>query len=189
MSDLRTARISVATTFAVHGFVSGSWAPRLPALKSDLGLDNGDLGIGLSGFAVGSRLVGDALSARVDRHCSCVAAARSPQEGWCSHCSLPIRSRPSPGICSSEPVSAQSSPSRSAPRENLDRGRSGSQLGVIVTIGYAGSIVAPIVVGWTADAVSLRVALVLPLALALVVAGLGYSVATAARRSEAVTES
>lgn len=71
---------------------------------------------------------------------------------------------------------------------NLDRRRSGSQLGLVVTIGYVGSIVAPIVIGWTADAVGLRVALIFPLALALVAAGLSSSVATAAGRSETVTD-
>src|SRR5918992_878278 len=65
---------------------------------------------------------------------------------------------------------------------NLARRRSGSQLGLVVTIGYVGSIVAPIVVGWTADAVSLRVALLLPLVLALVATGLSFSVGRAAGR-------
>ena len=51
--QLRPARIAVVSTFAIHGFVSGSWAPRIPALKGDLGLDNGDLGIAFAGLAVG----------------------------------------------------------------------------------------------------------------------------------------
>jgi MFS family permease len=53
LPQLRPARVAVAWTFAIHGFVSGSWAPRIPALKSDLGLDNGDLGIAFAGLAVG----------------------------------------------------------------------------------------------------------------------------------------
>lgn len=53
MHGLRRARLSVAATFGIHGFVSGSWATRIPALKSDLGLDEGDLGIALTGLAVG----------------------------------------------------------------------------------------------------------------------------------------
>jgi MFS family permease len=51
--ELRRARISVAATFGIHGFVSGSWATRIPALKGELGLDEGDLGIALTGLAVG----------------------------------------------------------------------------------------------------------------------------------------
>ena len=50
---LRRARFSVAATFGIHGFVSGSWATRIPALKDDLALDDGDLGIALTGLAVG----------------------------------------------------------------------------------------------------------------------------------------
>jgi MFS family permease len=82
--QLRTARIAVASTFAIHGFVSGSWAPRIPALKGDLGLDDGDLGIALSGLAVGlflgTRLagrpidrIGTRLPGRVGLPLMCVA--------------------------------------------------------------------------------------------------------------------
>src|SRR5205085_5633671 len=43
-------------------FVSGTWAPRLPAIKAALGLTNGELGLALAGLAVGlfagTRLVG-----------------------------------------------------------------------------------------------------------------------------------
>jgi MFS family permease len=62
MPTLRSARLSVTATFAVHAFVSGTWAPRIPTLKSNLGLDAGDLGIALTAFAVGllvgTRIVG-----------------------------------------------------------------------------------------------------------------------------------
>jgi MFS family permease len=62
---LRSARISIAATFVVHAFVSGSWAPRIPALKADLNLDGGELGIALTGLAVGlilgTRIVGRAV--------------------------------------------------------------------------------------------------------------------------------
>jgi MFS family permease len=62
MLALRRARLSVTATFAVHAFVSGTWAPRIPTIKSNLGLDAGDLGIALTAFAVGllvgTRIVG-----------------------------------------------------------------------------------------------------------------------------------
>lgn len=47
------ARLSIGSTFLVHAFLSGSWAPRMPAIKQDLGLDESDLGIALLGFAIG----------------------------------------------------------------------------------------------------------------------------------------
>jgi MFS family permease len=66
-AQLRPARIAVVSTFAIHGFVSGSWAPRIPALKGDLGLDNADLGIAFAGLAVGLFL-GTRLAGRpIDR--------------------------------------------------------------------------------------------------------------------------
>jgi MFS family permease len=64
---LRGARISVASTFVVHAFVSGSWAPRIPAIKSELDLDNGELGLALTGFA-GGLFLGTRVAGRlVDR--------------------------------------------------------------------------------------------------------------------------
>src|SRR5712691_6091944 len=50
---LRSARISISSTFLIHAFVSGSWAPRIPAIKANLHLDAGELGIALMGLAVG----------------------------------------------------------------------------------------------------------------------------------------
>jgi MFS family permease len=62
MVDLRRARVSVGATFFIHGFVSGSWATRIPAIKAELRLDDGDLGIALTGLAaglfIGTRIAG-----------------------------------------------------------------------------------------------------------------------------------
>jgi MFS family permease len=62
---LSSARVSVASTFAIHAFVSGSWAPRIPEIKSDLRLDEGELGVALMGLAlglfVGTRVAGRPL--------------------------------------------------------------------------------------------------------------------------------
>ena len=59
---LRRARRSVAATFLVHAAVSGTLAPRIPAIKANLGLSDGRLGIALTGFAVGL-FVGTRLAA------------------------------------------------------------------------------------------------------------------------------
>jgi MFS family permease len=45
--------MSVASVFLVHSAVSGTLAPRIPAIKSHLDLDDGRLGVALTGFAVG----------------------------------------------------------------------------------------------------------------------------------------
>ena len=42
---LRRAHIAVAFAFVAFGTVDGTWAARLPALKSRLGLDSGELGL------------------------------------------------------------------------------------------------------------------------------------------------
>jgi MFS family permease len=63
---------------------------------------------------------------------------------------------------------------------NVDDSRTGAILGSVVMLGYVGSVVAPMIIGFTADAVSLRVALVFPFLLALGIAALAFSVSTAA---------
>src|SRR4029079_47320 len=50
MSRPRTA---VAAAFLIHATVSGTWAPRLPAIKESLGLSDGELGTALVGLAIG----------------------------------------------------------------------------------------------------------------------------------------
>src|SRR5918992_1239228 len=42
-----------AAAFLIHSTVSGTWAPRLPAIKDSLGLSDGELGTALVGLAVG----------------------------------------------------------------------------------------------------------------------------------------
>src|SRR5918912_346703 len=60
-------RVGVSTAFLVHATVSGTWAPRLPAIKDALHLSAGTLGTALVGLAVGL-VVGTRLAgARVDR--------------------------------------------------------------------------------------------------------------------------
>ena len=52
-------RAAVAAAFLIHSTVSGTWAPRLPAIKESLGLSDGELGTALVGLASG--FSGDSL--------------------------------------------------------------------------------------------------------------------------------
>jgi MFS family permease len=46
-------RAAVSAAFLIHSAVSGTWAPRLPAIKDSLGLSDGELGTALVGLAIG----------------------------------------------------------------------------------------------------------------------------------------
>ena len=46
-------RAAVSAAFLIHSAVSGTWAPRLPAIKESLGLSDGELGTALVGLAIG----------------------------------------------------------------------------------------------------------------------------------------
>jgi MFS family permease len=60
-------RQSVAAVFFVHAAISGTLAPRIPAIKANLGLGNGELGAALTAFAV-ALFAGTRVAARlVDR--------------------------------------------------------------------------------------------------------------------------
>jgi fucose permease len=49
----RRARVGIGWAFAIHAAVMGSLGPRLPSIKDQTGVDDGDLGLALAGFAVG----------------------------------------------------------------------------------------------------------------------------------------
>jgi MFS family permease len=66
-SVLSSPRAAVAAAFLIHSTVSGTWAPRLPAIKESLGLSDGELGTALVGLAIGL-VVGTRLAgAPIDR--------------------------------------------------------------------------------------------------------------------------
>jgi MFS family permease len=62
---MRRARASVAGAFALHAAVAGTLGPRLPAVKEQTGITDGELGVALAVFAVGlfvgTRVVGPLL--------------------------------------------------------------------------------------------------------------------------------
>jgi MFS family permease len=63
-----TPRTGVSVAFLVHATVSGTWAPRLPAIKQSLELSDGELATALVGLALGL-LAGTRLAgAPVDRY-------------------------------------------------------------------------------------------------------------------------
>jgi MFS family permease len=47
-------RSAIIAAFAVGGLALSTWGPRLPALRADLGLDTGGIGVLLAGITVGS---------------------------------------------------------------------------------------------------------------------------------------
>jgi MFS family permease len=50
----RQARGAVAAVFFINGFVFGSWASRIPAVRDHVGLSDGELGLALACGAIGS---------------------------------------------------------------------------------------------------------------------------------------
>jgi MFS family permease len=64
---LSSPRAAVSAAFLIHSTVSGTWAPRLPAIKESLGLSDGELGTALVGLAVGLVVGTRVAGAPVDR--------------------------------------------------------------------------------------------------------------------------
>jgi MFS family permease len=50
---MRRPYAAVASAFLIHSTASGTWAPRLPAIKDSLALSDGELGTALVGLAIG----------------------------------------------------------------------------------------------------------------------------------------
>jgi MFS family permease len=63
----RSPRAAVAAAFLIHATVSGTWAPRLPAIKDSLELSDGELGTALVGLAIGLLVGTRVAGAPVDR--------------------------------------------------------------------------------------------------------------------------
>lgn len=84
----RRARAAVALTFAANGLLIGSWAPRIPEVKDDLGLSPGALGIALLGPALGTVLVARIVGHRTAVHGS-AAVTRALTVLYCLAAGLP----------------------------------------------------------------------------------------------------
>jgi MFS family permease len=64
---MRSPRKAVSAAFLIHATVSGTWAPRLPAIKESLGLSDGELGTALVGLAIGLVVGTRVAGAPIDR--------------------------------------------------------------------------------------------------------------------------
>ena len=64
---LSSPRAAVSAAFLIHSTVSGTWAPRLPAIKESLELSDGELGTALVGLAIGLVVGTRVAGAPIDR--------------------------------------------------------------------------------------------------------------------------
>jgi MFS family permease len=79
---------ALSAAFLIHAVVSGAWGPRLPAIKADLGLDDGELGTALAGVALGLLVGTRVAGAAVDRFGS-RALIRAGLPLYCASVTLP----------------------------------------------------------------------------------------------------
>jgi MFS family permease len=94
----RAQRIGVATVFAVHGAVTGSWAARIPAISEHLHLSAGTLGIALLMPAIGS--IGlMPFTGRAIHRVGGRAATRLLIAFWCAALALPAVAPSLPWLC------------------------------------------------------------------------------------------
>ncbi|GAA4531462.1 MFS transporter [Nonomuraea ferruginea] len=65
--DVRRARVAVYLLFLLAGAAIGTWTARIPAIKQDLGLGEGELSLALLGLAAGAMAGMQAVGRLVDR--------------------------------------------------------------------------------------------------------------------------
>jgi hypothetical protein len=153
-------------------------------LREPLGTSQGVAALGFAGFALGmtvSRFLADGLSIRFGP----VALVRSG--GLVAAAGLAL------GLLVADPVVAIVGftvlgaalapvvPTVFSAAGNLRAGSDAASLGWVVTISYLGGTLGPGLIGFTSRAMGLRVALLVPVALALVIAVLAGHVRTAQR--------
>lgn len=87
-SSIGRARRSVALVFALHGAVSGGFTTRIPWLRDQLDLSNGQLGLALAFPAIGASLAMPLAGRIMHRHGG-RAAVRALLALWCASLALP----------------------------------------------------------------------------------------------------
>jgi len=95
---VRRAHLAIATVFAVHGAVSGTFAARIPWIKDHLGLSAGALGLALACPAIGSALLMP-LAGRLMHRFGSRTALRLLLGLWCAVLSLPALAPGLPWLC------------------------------------------------------------------------------------------
>ncbi|WP_225849593.1 MFS transporter [Streptomyces sp. HPF1205] len=98
--DVRRAHAAVATAFAVHGAVAGTFATRIPWIKDHLGLGPAALGLALVCPALGSSLAMP-LAGRLMHRLGGRAAIRLLLSLWCAVLALPALAPGLPWLCAS----------------------------------------------------------------------------------------
>lgn len=96
--DVRRAHLAIATAFAVHGAVSGTFATRIPWIKDHLGLSPGALGLALACPAIGSSLMMP-LAGRLMHRLGSRATLRLLLGLWCAVLALPALAPGLPWLC------------------------------------------------------------------------------------------
>lgn len=97
-AGVRTAHLAIATVFAVHGAVQGTFATRIPWIKDHLGLGAGALGIALVCPAIGSMLTMP-LAGRLMHRLGSRTALRLLLAMWCAALALPALAPGLPWLC------------------------------------------------------------------------------------------
>ncbi|NUS10703.1 MAG: MFS transporter [Streptomyces sp.] len=95
---VRRSHLAIATVFAVHGAVQGTFATRIPWIKDHLGLSAGELGIALVCPAIGSVLMMP-LAGRLMHRLGSRAAMRLLLVLWCAVLVLPPLAPGLPFLC------------------------------------------------------------------------------------------
>ncbi len=94
---LRRARLAVVVAFLVSGAAFANWAARIPAVKDDVGLSTGELGIALLGPAIGSLVSMPLAGVLMVRHGSRVVT-RVTLVLFCAVLPLPALARSLPAL-------------------------------------------------------------------------------------------
>lgn len=95
---IRRAHLVLATVFAVHGAVSGTFASRIPWIKDHLELSPGALGLALVCPAIGSSLMMP-LAGRLTHRYGSRTALRLLLTLWCAVLALPALAPGLPWLC------------------------------------------------------------------------------------------
>jgi fucose permease len=152
-------------------------------MHETLGTGNGLAGIAFVAFSLGmiaARFAADALSARFGPRLVTRVGGVLAAGGLALALGAPYAATAVAGYLLFGLGLAPIVPITFSAAGNLDETRAGVMLGSVVTIGYVGSVIGPVIIGFAADALGLRVALILPALLALNIAALAFSVSPAA---------